>query len=680
MFTIRCGYSLASRKARGVHYVTSGLKHSAAHTALTAQGFERENFAGQKRKILRTFAASNVILSSSFSSKAQSFDYSALISSIMELQRNWLPSRIEEVVQYRDDNMAIRLRTVEQQAWLYISWSPVTAHIGLSFEGPPRGDIAEAFSFGKIVHNSLRSSILEAVRVPEQFERRAELIFTSRLGTTPKYVLNIEVMGRYSNLVLVNAENNVVMVAAQQIGSKMTSRRSLKTGQEYCPPPPPPGIPPDMIENRNDFRKSLQSQSEDQELKTGMVAVFQGISPSLACNICSAADVIPNKIIKDLREHEWEKLFEVWNMWMSQLVEGRLIPRVIPDGYSIELDEAYSISEDSIDVKEFSVLEFFRNYYGAIEENEEFFRLKNRLQRAITTAKTRISKKISSLRSQAADPAQHKATSKTADLIMANLHKIDPKSAEIEVLDWDSGNNITITLDSKKTPIEYAESLYAKARKQRRAVDQVAPLIESSIGLQEYLAELEIMVEQLGDGNDDASNEMFDLQALEQIEKEMINNGLLKPSSADMLAAKTSSKGRKGKQSVKKVAGEKYREFHSPTNLLVMIGRNSRQNDELTLRIAKSSDVWMHARGIPGAHVLLRVPPGKECADEDLQFAADLAAYYSKGRTEGKVEITCANPEHITKPRGAKPGQVLVRKEWVMIGHPNNCHAYHHEN
>jgi len=286
-----------------------------------------------------------------------------------------------------------------------------------------------------------------------------------------------------------------------------------------------------------------------------------------------------------------------------------------------------------------------------------------------------MSKKIASLERQSSDPSVHEGTSHFADLIMANIHIIKPAATSITVEDWNTGLDVTVPLDATKTAIECAEEFYKKARKQRRAVDQVAPLLEEAHQQLEYLQDTECMVQQL-EGKD--VNE--DVAALRETESELVAGGFMKASLDAALAEKAAGKARKAARRTSKrqkngaggntEEGEGYRRYSSPSGFTVLIGRNSKQNDYLTTRMAQPTDVWMHARGVPGAHVLLRVPPGKEAADGDLQYTADLAAFFSKARSEGKLEVTVANPAHITKPRGAKPGQVLVKQEKVLLGMP----------
>jgi predicted ribosome quality control (RQC) complex YloA/Tae2 family protein len=315
------------------------------------------------------------------------------------------------------------------------------------------------------------------------------------------------------------------------------------------------------------------------------------------------------------------------------------------------------------------------------------------VQRSVAGAVARLRKKIGSLRQQGANPESHLATQRLGDLLMANLYAIPRGAAEAVVEDWDApGATVAIPLDPLKPAVAAAEALYAKARKQRRAVDQVAPLILEAESQLEYLLEAEVMVAQLA-GHADAA-------ALREVEADLVAGKYVKPPPGAALAAKAATKAKRAtKRSGAQGGGaDGYRQFESPGGLTVLVGRNSRQNDELTMRKAQPTDVWMHARGVPGAHLLLRVPAGRDAGDADLQFAANIAAFFSKSRTEGKVDITCARPADISKPResrrrpagstrcrtlaspvhqcrfhaagGAKLGQVLVKKEFVIIGKP----------
>lgn len=159
--------------------------------------------------------------------------------------------------------------------------------------------------------------------------------------------------------------------------------------------------------------------------------------------------------------------------------------------------------------------------------------------------------------------------------------------------------------------------------------------------------------------------------ACAQVQDELVEAKLIKPPPDAALAAKAASKGRKASKKQAKAAKgngasmiSSFRQFTSPGGLAVLVGRNNKQNDVLSHQVANPRDLWMHVRGIPGSHTLLRLPPGaQDAAQEDLQFAANLAAYFSKARSTSKVDVIVARGDQLKKLKGGKPGQILVTKE-----------------
>lgn len=269
--------------------------------------------------------------------------------------------------------------------------------------------------------------------------------------------------------------------------------------------------------------------------------------------------------------------------------------------------------------------------------------IKHKILHSITATVKRLRNKCHSLQKQAARSTEHSATQKTADLIMSNLYNIPSGATSIEVEDWDTQDFITIELDPLKPPAAVAEALYAKARKERRGVAQVAPLLEAAEEELVFLQETELQVQQLESSED--------LPSLLEVESVLIAEGYLKAPAGTKPNKGGKNKAQQGNKKAKTAdAVESFRQYTSPGGFRVLIGRNSRQNEELTLKKGKENDVWMHARGVPGAHLLLCLPAGQTAGDADIAYAADLAAYFSKARAEGKVEVTCASPSDIKKP------------------------------
>ena len=182
-----------------------------------------------------------------------------------------------------------------------------------------------------------------------------------------------------------------------------------------------------------------------------------------------------------------------------------------------------------------------------------------------------------------------------------------------------------------------------------------------------------------------------DVAALEQINAELVDARLVKPTGKGAAAEikrqeRGSDKGKKKggpPQKAKKKGRDdpmiNIRKYAAPSGKEVLVGRNSRGNEAVSLSIGKDQDVWFHVRGAPGAHVILRQQPGQEASDEDLQYAADLAAFHSKLRTGGKVDVSFTSPKFVRKPSGGRLGMVTIDKEKVMLGMPDASEAAEEE-
>jgi predicted ribosome quality control (RQC) complex YloA/Tae2 family protein len=271
---------------------------------------------------------------------------------------------------------------------------------------------------------------------------------------------------------------------------------------------------------------------------------------------------------------------------------------------------------------------------------------------------------------------------------------------------------------SPLSPRAHAEALYKRARKLRRAVDAVAPLLAAAESEAAYLAELAASVEALerfGGGDDLAALRSVEAELRQLQQSAQLQN---RAGSEAAMAAKGAAKGRKAAKQREKVVqqqqdggarggaaredvgaaatvdGARPRRFVSPGGRVVLVGRHNRQNDVLSLKAAAPQDVWMHVRGVPGSHVVLRAtgggggaalssssssPPSSlapEVSEACVQFAADLAVFYSKARQSGKADVVVCRAGQLKKPKGARPGQVLVGSELGnAVGRPDRVAA-----
>jgi len=217
------------------------------------------------------------------------------------------------------------------------------------------------------------------------------------------------------------------------------------------------------------------------------------------------------------------------------------------------------------------------------------------------------------------------------------------------------GNSYTTLLSwlkSHKNAVQNAQALYKRHQKLRRARGAIEPLLTDVLTEIHYLEQVEVALGELADYQQPA-----DLETLEEIRDELIQQNYLADSRY------------RGRSRQTDTTSQPFR-YRSPNGLEVLVGRNNRQNDDLTFRISNDYDLWFHTQEIPGSHVLLRLPPGTSPEPLDLQFAADAAAYHSRARQSEQVPGVYTKPRFVYKPKGAKPGMTVYKQEQVIWGSP----------
>ncbi|KAF5841833.1 fibronectin-binding protein A N-terminus-domain-containing protein [Dunaliella salina] len=319
-----------------------------------------------------------------------------------------------------------------------------------------------------------------------------------------------------------------------------------------------------------------------------------------------------------------------------------------------------------------------------VQSEDRHARLHQQLLSAVQGLHKKVCAKIRTFEAQLLDVSEVEAVQKTADMITANIYRIPPGAKEVECEDWDTGEVVKLPLDPTKSAVEISRDIYKRARKLRRASDAVSPLLEAAFEELEYIEQVLDSLQQLK-----SRTGPEDEKALMEVQEELVSGGYMKPPPDAALAAKAASKARKANARASKrgdktnASGDgssRLRSFVSPGGYQVLVGRNNKQNDVLSHTVAQPEDLWFHIRGRPGSHVALRVgskagsPNTRpEIGDEDVQCAADLAAYFSKGRQDLKCDVIVAKAGGLKKPKGAKPGQVLVTKELGnVVARPEN--------
>ena len=566
----------------------------------------------------------------------QPVDYTTLTAACSELRAHWLPSRLEQVYQRDRYTIAVALRTLKQRDWLEISWHPQAAHICIG-EPPPR--LPDTFTFSQQLVHQLGGLALVEIQAIAPWERVVNLQFARRPGEEALYHIYVEVMGKYSNVILTDA-NNMMITAAHQVGQHQSSVRPIQTGQPYETPPKLTGPVPSLNESAQRWQERVSLVPG--AIKPQLLKSYSGLSSALVESMLIAADLAPETSTEQLQPDDWERLFRRWQEWLQALDLNKFQPAWTAKGYTVMGWGAVAPEKD---------IQTLVNRYYTDELNQQVFsQLRHQLNQKLYTILVKIRNKAQTFAQRLQQSEQADEYRKKADLLMSHLQKWQPGMTEIILTDFETEQPIAIALLPDKNAVQNAQRLYKQHQKLKRARSAVEPLLGDVNSEINYLEQVEAAVAQIENYQTAA-----DLQALEEIRDELIAQKYLEDP---------------GYRSRGETTSTNFHRYHTPSGFEVLIGRNNRQNDQLTFRVAGDYDLWFHAQEIPGSHVLLRLEPGAVPESVDLQFVANLAAYYSRGRQSDQVPVVYTQPKHVYKPKGAKPGIAIYKQERIIWGQP----------
>jgi predicted ribosome quality control (RQC) complex YloA/Tae2 family protein len=567
----------------------------------------------------------------------QPVDFTTLMALCHDLRNHWLPARCEQVVQCDTTTVAIALRTLDRRAWLTVSWHPQAARLHLG-DAPPKG--LDTFTFSQQLKHQLNQLALVAIDPVAPWERALDLQFGPRPGDPPQWHLYVEIMGKYSNVILANAQNHIV-TAAHQVSDQQSRVRPIQTGDPYVLPPAMMNTLPSLKESQASWQDRVTLVPST--LKKMLMQSYGGLSSSLVATLVGAANLSPNQPAEALAQVDWDRLFVVWQRWLMALEKGQFFPGCTATGYTVLDWDALASADD---------LHGLLNHYYRDELNrQQFDRLRNQLQQKLKGHLNKLGQKADTFRQRLDQSTQAEAIRQQADLLMTYSHQWQPGLTAMTLTDFETGNPVTIPIDPDKTAIQQAQRLYKQHQKLKRAKDRVVPLLNEVNAELTYLEQVESALGQLP-----SYDEPADLDALTDIRDELVQQGYL---------ASTDYRPQERRNPT-----EALRQMQTPDGLTVLIGRNNRQNDLLISTVATDYDLWFHTQEIPGSHVLLRLGAGQVPSEADLQWVADVTAYFSRARQSDQVPVIYTQPRHVYKPKGARPGMVIYKHETVLWGQP----------
>ncbi len=564
----------------------------------------------------------------------QPFDYTTLVAVRQDIAQDWLPSRVEQVYQRDRHTIYLSLRTIQKRGWLTICWHPEAARVCIA-EAPPKKP--DTFTFSDQLRHQFKGLALKAIEVIAPWERVLDFQFAKRPEDEVLYHLYVEIMGKYSNVILTDAKTQII-APAKQIDSKQSSVRAVLTGKPYEPPPPLTGTLPKLEENQDNWQDRVSLIPG--RLQRQLMSAYRGISPRIAQEIITKAQLTPQQLTDTLVQSDWDQLYLSWQQWLRMQTKEEFYPGKTPNGYTIlGFVENHPVAD---------LQQLIDRYYTNNLNQQQFKQLHHQLQQKLNGIVKKVDRKAQVFRDRLAESTEAELYRQQADLLMAHLHLIKPGMSEIELADFTTGEPTTIKLNPEKNAVQNAQFYYKNHQKLKRAKDAVIPMLEEVESELSYLRQVQTAVIQL-----DYLNPQ-DLETLSEIKEELIEQGYI----------------RSDRPPGKPQDDSQPHSFTTPSGQQLLVGRNNRQNDRLTFRTANDYDLWLHTQEIPGSHVLLRLEPGEVPQESDLQFAADVAAYYSQARESDLVPVIYTKPKHVYKPKGAKPGMAIYKQETVIWGKP----------
>ena len=550
-------------------------------------------------------------------------------------------SRVEKVYQPNKDEIVLGLRGMNGANKLLLSARANSPRINFTSYAPENPKVPPMLCM--LFRKKLCGAKLIQARQPDM-ERIIFLDFdaTNELGDRIVLTLAVEIMGKYSNVIFIDSEG-VIIDALKRVDISMSSQRLVLPGLKYNMPPAQDKI--NILESTaEDIVEKLESISVDTKLSKALLNTIQGVSPV----VCREIEFLTGKgadITTDMLKGECKKrLLFFLNRMITQLKEYSGIPcMTVVNGKP--LDFAFMDITQYGEVAKLKRSDSFSSLlddFFTERDTAERMKVKSQdLHRLLSSTTERLSRKINSQTAELSQCEDREPLRIKGDLLQANLYRIEKGAKSVTVENYyDDNKPITIELNPALTATQNSQRYYKNYRKAKTAEQVLKVQIEKA---KEELEYIDTVAESLSRATTEGE--------LSEIRAELTEQGYIKAS--------------KGKQ--KKTSALPPIKFKSSTGFTILVGRNNKQNDKLTLKTASKNDIWLHTKNIHGTHAII-VTEGKEPDEQTIIEAAQIAAYHSKAKNSSQVPVDYTFVKNVSKPSGAKPGMVIyVKNKTVYV-------------
>ncbi|MCL1816162.1 MAG: NFACT family protein [Clostridiales bacterium] len=571
------------------------------------------------------------------------FDNYVMAACLSEITDAACGAKINKIHQPGKHQLLLRFYGKGGQGRLLLSAEAQAARLHLTaaaFANPRQAPL-----FLMVARKWLEGALLQKVE-QTPFERIATLGFLTKneVGDPITVRLIVEAMGKHSNIILVD-EAGKIIDGIRRYDSRLSRYREVLPQRPYIPPPPLEKALP-LFQEEDELAEALMQTGWQGSLVKALPHCVAGISPWLAKELLFRAGIEESLLLEEVGAYELSSLLKQMQILSASCKNADFAPTLLLDmGRPIDF-AAFSpgLWQGRSQRSFVKMSEALDMYYTARREEEDFIRFQRLLQKNLHKQISRLQRKIAAQQEELALSERGESYKLCGDLLAAHLYTLREQAgqsgrglAKVHVPSFDDPENlICVELDAALTLERNIQRYYGKYNKCRKANTAISSRLNTS---EEELAYLQSIAQSIS-----AACLMAELT---EIELELISAKILPPPAP--------VKGKKPPQVAP--ASLPPRRYQSADGFTILIGRNNKQNDRLSLRTAAPDDIWLHAQKIPGSHVII-VSGGQAAPDTTLTEAAAYAAWFSQAREAGKVAVDYTQAAQVKKPSGAKPGMV----------------------
>ena len=526
-----------------------------------------------------------------------SFDGFFLHHMTEELRHELVGGRVQKINQPFEQELVLQIRSNRKSLKLLLSAHSVFGRVQLTdttFENP-----AVPNTFIMVMRKYLQGAVIEAIQQVEN-DRILEISVSNKneIGDSVAVTLVIEIMGKHSNIILLDKASGKIIEAIKHVGFSQNSYRTILPGSTYVAPPQTGSLNPFTVGDEKLFQILQTEEIEPKRLQQ----IFQGLGRDTATEL--SGRLTADKL----------KTFRAFFASPTQ-------PSLTEKSFSALL---FSDSKTQMSTLSELLDTFYKDKAERDRVNQQASELIRRVENELDKNRKKLGKQEEELlATENAEEFRQKG-----ELLTTFLHQVPNDQDQVELDNYYTGEKILIALDKALTPNQNAQRYFKRYQKLKEAVKHLTSLIEETRTTILYLESVETALAQAS------------LTEIAEIREELIQTGFIRRRQREKIH--------------KRQKPEKYLATDGQT--IILVGRNNLQNDELTFKMAKKDELWFHAKDIPGSHVV--ITGNLQPSDEVKTDAAELAAYFSKARLSNLVQVDMIEIKKLNKPTGGKPGFV----------------------